>query len=139
MGNIGADRFLRVKVEGMPFFLIGRDGYFLPRPIRQDEVLLGPGQRASAIVVGGQPGRYAFTSVSLRFDERQPPLPENDLGTVVSEGPPADIGSAEAAVRAQHVNEPLYVDVVRSSPIAHRRTFAFSASPDKAHFFINDD
>jgi hypothetical protein len=30
MGHIGADRFLRVKVEGMPFYVIGRDGYFLP-------------------------------------------------------------------------------------------------------------
>jgi suppressor of ftsI len=137
MGNIGADRFLRVKVEGMPFYVIGRDGYFLPRPIRQDEVLLGPGQRASAIVVGGQPGRYAFRSVLFKFDERQPPLPEIDLGTVVSEGSPADIGAAEAMVSAQHVNEPLYVDAVRSSPIAHRRAFAFSVSPDKARFFIN--
>ena len=63
MGNIGADRFLQVNVEDMPFYVIGRDGYFLPRPIRQDEVLLGPGQRASAIVVGGQPGRYALKSV----------------------------------------------------------------------------
>jgi suppressor of ftsI len=138
MANIGADRFLRVTVERMPFYVIGRDGYFLPRPIRQDEVLLGPGQRASAIVVGGQPGTYAFKSVSLKFDERQPPLPEVDLGTVVSDGPPADIGATEATVRAQHVNEPLYVDVVRSSPIAHRRTFAFSVSPDKSRFFIND-
>jgi len=137
LGHIGADRFLRVKVEGMPFYVIGRDGYFLPRPIRQDEVPLGPGQRASVIVIGGQPGRYAFKSVLLKFDERQPPLPEIDLGTVVSEGPPADIAAAEATVRTQRVNEPLYVDVVRSSPIAHRRTFTFSASPDKKRFFIN--
>ena len=137
LGHIGADRFLRVKVEGMPFYVIGRDGYFLPRPIRQDEVLLGPGQRASVIVIGGQPGRYAFKSVLLKFDERQPPLPEIDLGTVVSEGPPADIAAAEDTVRTQRVNEPLYVDVVRSSPIAHRRTFTFSASPDKKRFFIN--
>jgi predicted ATPase len=35
---------------------------FLPSPIRQDEVLLGPGQRASVIVIGGQPGRYAMPS-----------------------------------------------------------------------------
>ena len=138
MGNIGADRFLRVKVEGMPFYVIGRDGYFLARPIRQDEVLLGPGQRASVIVIGGQHGRYGFKSVSFKFDERQPPLPEVDLGTVVSDGPPTDIGAAETTVRAQQVNEPLYVDVVRSSPIAHRRTFAFSVSPDKSRFFIND-
>lgn len=103
MGNVGADRFLRVKIEGMPFYVIGRDGYFLPRPIRQDDVLLGPGQRVSVIVIGGQSGRYAFKSVLLKFDERQPPLPEIDLGTILSEGPPADIEAAEAAVRAQHV------------------------------------
>src|SRR5215831_18520467 len=139
MGNIGADRFLQVTVDSMPFYVIGRDGYFLPRPIRQAEVLLGPGQRASAIVVGGQPGRYGFKSVSPKFDERQPLLPEVDFGTVVSDGPPADIGAAVATVRAQHVNEPLYADVVRSSPIAHRRTFAFSVSPDKSRFFINGE
>jgi FtsP/CotA-like multicopper oxidase with cupredoxin domain len=136
MGNIGADRFLKVKIEGMPFYLIGRDGYFVPRPIRMDEVLLGPGQRVSAI--GGQPGTYAFKSVSFVFDERQAPLPEVKLGTVVSQGPRADVAAVEAKVRGQHVNAPLYVEVVRSSPIAHRRTFAFSVSPDKKHFFIND-
>jgi FtsP/CotA-like multicopper oxidase with cupredoxin domain len=42
IGNIGADRFLRLKIDGMPFYLIGRDGYFVPRPIRMEEVLLAP-------------------------------------------------------------------------------------------------
>ena len=49
MGNIGADRFLRVKIDGMPFYVIGRDGYFVPRPVRMDEVLLGPGRPASTV------------------------------------------------------------------------------------------
>jgi suppressor of ftsI len=138
IGNIGADRFLRLKIDGMPFYLIGRDGYFVPRPIRMDEVILGPGQRFSAIVVGGQTGRNAFKSVGFKFDERQPPLPEVNLGTVVSNGPTADVAAAEAKVRAQHVNEPLYVDMVRSSPITQRRTFAFSVNPQKTSFFIND-
>ena len=138
IGNIGADRFLRLKIDGMPFYLIGRDGYFVPRPIRMDEVILGPGQRFSAIVVGGQTGRNAFKSVAFKFDERQPPLPEVNLGTVVSNGPTADVAAAEAKVRAQHVNEPLYVDMVRSSPITQRRTFAFSVNPQKTSFFIND-
>ena len=138
IGNIGADRFLRLKIDGMPFYLIGRDGYFVPRPIRMEEVILGPGQRFSAIVVGGQTGRNAFKSVAFKFDERQPPLPEVNLGTVVSNGPTADVAAVEAKVRAQHVNEPLYVDMVRSSPITQRRTFAFSVNPQKTSFFIND-
>jgi suppressor of ftsI len=137
MGNIGADRFLRLRIDGMPFFVIGRDGYFVHRPIRMDEVLLGPGQRVSAIVVGGKAGRHGFKSVEFKFDELQPPLPEVSLGTVVSQGPPADIVAAEAKVAAQRVNSSLYVDIVRSAPIAQRRTFTFSRNMDKTKFFIN--
>ena len=38
-------------------------------------------------------------------DERQPPLPEIDLGTVVSEGPPADIAAAEANLELGLIEE----------------------------------
>jgi suppressor of ftsI len=138
IGNIGADRFLRLKIDGMPFYLIGRDGYFVPRPIKMEEVILGPGQRFSAIVIGGEAGPHAFKSVAFKFDERQPPLPEVNLGTVVSAGPAADLALTEAKVSTQHANGPLYVDTVRSSPIARQRTFAFSVNPEKTRFFIND-
>jgi FtsP/CotA-like multicopper oxidase with cupredoxin domain len=57
---------------------------------------------------------------------------------VVSQGPAADIAAAEAKVSTQLVNGPLYVDMVRSSPIARQRTFAFSVNPQKTAFFIND-
>ncbi|HEY2450051.1 MAG TPA: multicopper oxidase family protein [Mycobacterium sp.] len=138
LGNIGADRFLRLRVDGMPFYVIGRDGYFVPRPIKTEEVLLGPGQRVSAIVVGGQPGRHALKSVAFKFDERQPPVPEVDLGTVVSQGPATDVAAAETQVGAQRVKQPLYVDTVRSSPITRRRTLVFSVNPQKTMFYIND-
>lgn len=121
----------------MPFYLLGRDGYFVPRPVKMDSLILGPGQRVSVVVVGGPADQYAFKSVEFKFDELQPPLPEVALGTVVSGGPPADIARATANVEAQHVNVPLYVDTVRSSPIAHRRTFTFSRTPDKSAFLIN--
>lgn len=137
IGNIGADRFLRLKIQDMPFYLLGRDGYFVPQPIRMEEVILGPGQRISAIVVGGGTGQHAFKSVAFKFDERQPPLPEVDLGTVVSTGPNADVAAAEAKVSAQRVGGSLYADVVRSTPVARRRSFAFSVNPQKTAFFIN--
>jgi FtsP/CotA-like multicopper oxidase with cupredoxin domain len=138
IGNIGADRFLHLKIDGMPFYLIGRDGYFVPHPIKMEEVILGPGQRFSAIVIGGQAARYAFKSVAFKFDERQPTLPEVNLGTVLSQGPATDVAAAEAKVSTQRVSEPLYVDMVRSSPISQRRMFAFSVNPQKTAFFIND-
>jgi FtsP/CotA-like multicopper oxidase with cupredoxin domain len=138
IGNIGADRFLRLKIEEMPFFLIGRDGYFVPQPIRMDKIILGPGQRVAAVVIGGKAGPHIFKSVQFKFDKRQPSLPEVNLGIVNSQGAAADIQAVEAKVGAQHINAPLYVDTVRASPITHRRTFAFSVSPDKSKFFIND-
>src|SRR5439155_20855268 len=138
IGNIGADRFLRLKIDGMPFYLIGRDGYFLPRPVKMEEVLLGPGQRFSAIGVGRQTGRHEFKSVGFQFDERQPPLPEVSLGAVVSKGLATDVATAEAKVSTQHVNGSLYVDMVRSNPITRQRTFAFSVNPEKTSFFTND-
>jgi len=35
------------------------------------------------------------------------------------------------------VNGPLFVETVRSSLVAHRRTFTFSRTPDKTAFLIN--
>ena len=123
----------------MPFHVIGRDGYFLPHPIRMDEALLGPGQRVAAIVVGSQTGSHEFKSVAFKFDERQASLPEVNLGTVVSQGPPADVAAVEANVNSQHVNGQLYVDVVRSSPVepdrapAHVRIFGQPAKDCLLH------
>jgi FtsP/CotA-like multicopper oxidase with cupredoxin domain len=88
--------------------------------------------------VGGQPGRHAPKSVAFKFDERQPPVPEVDLGTVVSQGPATDVAAAETQVGAQRVKQPLYVDTVRSSPITRRRTLVFSVNPQKTMFYIND-
>jgi suppressor of ftsI len=136
LANIGADRFLKVAVDGMPFYVIGRDGYFVAHPVETKAVLLGPGQRVEAFVVGGRPGRYAFTSVPFKFDVTMPILPSVALGTVVSQGPSADIAAAASRIRAQLAGG-LYADIVRSSPIARRRTFTFSRNAQKTKFLIN--
>ena len=88
--------------------------------------------------MGGEPGSYAFKSVSFRFDDQQSPLPELGLGTIVSQGPTADVAALERRVLAQRISTPLYVDVVRSRPIARRRLFAFSRSADRSKFLINE-
>src|SRR5262249_58697050 len=84
IGNVGADLFLWLKLDGSPMFLVATDGHALVRPTRADEILLGPGQRAEVVVVGRAPGRYAFRSVPLVLEEGRPPLPEHLLGTLIS-------------------------------------------------------
>jgi FtsP/CotA-like multicopper oxidase with cupredoxin domain len=88
-------------------------------------------------VVGGQPGRHAFKSVSFKFDELQPPLPEVNLGSVLSQGPAADIAAISSEIVKQRVEERLYVDTVRANPISRRRTLVLSANPQRTNFFIN--
>ncbi len=139
IANIGSDLFLKLALEGMPFYVVGTDAHYLPRPRRVDHVLLGPGQRIDAVVVGGPSGRYRFRSIPFTLEEGRPPLPERDLGIVVSGGPGADIAAAEARVAAQRVQLSRYIDEVRKSPIARRRTMVFSRTPDRTKFFINGE
>jgi hypothetical protein len=80
-----------------------------------DEVLLGPASRIEAVVIGGPPGRYEFKLVSFPLEEGQPPLPEHDLGVIVSEGPPADTAAAEARVMAQTANRHVLPDPGQNS------------------------
>ena len=137
IANVGADLFLKLKIEGMPFYVLATDGYWLKRPEKTDDMLIGPGQRREVVVVGGKPGRYAFKSVSFSLEEGQPPLPEHDLGVLVSDASPTNVAEAEARVLAQEVTGRRLIDLVRSSAIARRRTMTFSRTADKARFFIN--
>src|SRR5262245_17687253 len=49
--NACNSRFLILKISsGLPFWQIGADGGFLPEPVRQGELLMGPAERADVIV-----------------------------------------------------------------------------------------
>jgi FtsP/CotA-like multicopper oxidase with cupredoxin domain len=137
IGNIGADLFLKLKLEGIALYLIGTDGTYLHRPVKVDEMMLGPGQRIEVVAVGGPPGSYHLKSIPFILESGRPPLPEHELGIVVSDGPAADITAAEAKVVAQAVEVSRYIEALRASPIARRRIFSFSRSEDRSKFFIN--
>lgn len=137
VGNIGADLFLALQLEGMTAFVLSTDGHFLRRPQRLDQLVLGPGGRVDLVVVGGAPGRARLRSVPFLLEAERPPLPEHLLATVVSAGPAADVAAAEAGVAAQEVAVPRYIETVRASPIAQRRTFTFARNAERTAFTIN--
>ena len=139
IGNIGADLFLKLKLEGMALYLIGTDGTYLHRPVKVDDIMLGPGQRVEVVAVGGPTGNYHLRSIPFTLESGRPPLPEHELGTVVSDGPAADIAAAEAKLTAQAVEASPYIEALRASPITRRRIFTFSRSEDRTKFFINGE
>lgn len=49
--NGSQSRFLILKMDGdLPFWQIGAEGGFLPKPVRLDQLLMGPAERADVIV-----------------------------------------------------------------------------------------
>lgn len=64
-------RFLILKLEGgLPFWWIGTEGGFLPAPLRVEELLLGPAERADVIVdFGAVPAGTRLRLLNLGPDE----------------------------------------------------------------------
>ena len=138
IGNIGADLFLKLTIEGLPLYVVATDGHSLRRPSRRDEVLLGPGSRIEAVVIGGPPWpvRLQIGVVPARGRSAAAPRARFRRRRVRGSARGHRRGG-DAQVMAQTVNLPRYIDAVRSSPIAHRRTMTFSRTADKTRFFIN--
>ena len=138
VGNIGANLFLKLNLEGMALYLIGTDGHYLRTPKKVDEIFLPSASRIEAVVVGGPPGRHALKSVPFQDEKGKPPQPERLLGVVVSDGPAAaDPADAAAGVARQRVEVPRYIEELRAAPIAQRRTMTYSGNADETRFFIN--
>jgi bilirubin oxidase len=69
--NACGSRFLILRHDnGMPFWQIGADGGFLPSPVRVDQLLLGPAERADVIVDFSQvPAGQTVTLINVGPDE----------------------------------------------------------------------
>jgi len=137
LGNLGADLFLRLRLDGAPMYVIASDGHALLQPRRADDILLGPGQRAEVVVVGPASGRYGFRSIPLVLEDGRPPLPEHLLGTLVSDGPAADVAAAQHRVAAARTRPTAAFEDLRTRPTTARRTLVFTRSEDRARFYIN--
>ena len=62
--NASSSRFYRLQLEGHPMYLIAVDGGALPVPEEHDEILLTPGERIEAMVLGVRPeGSYRLLSL----------------------------------------------------------------------------
>jgi len=127
IGNIGANAYYRLELEGHTFYKIAQDGNRLKRLVELDEIVLPPGSRVEVLVRGGAPRTYRFRSLAFNTGLDGDQNPEVILATVVAEGPPQQPVSLPATL-------PPVADL-RSQPVAHRREIVFSEGPGK--FLIN--
>lgn len=81
--NASNERFYRLKLQsGQQFIQIGSDGGLLPRPVRLDEIVIGPSERMDVVLdFTNQPleSKIRMTNTARTpFDFGQPPDPETD-------------------------------------------------------------
>jgi FtsP/CotA-like multicopper oxidase with cupredoxin domain len=137
IGHIGASLFIRFRIDGIPLYVVARDGHPLTQPQKVSEFFVGPGERIDAIAIGPAPGDYAMTTVPFQNQAWRQPLPAQRLATVVSAGPTASIASLEDEILRQRVQGDAWIEQVRTSPIARRRSLTYSRTPDRQVFMID--
>ena len=136
IGNIGATEFLKLRIEGVPLYVLATDGHPLSRPRKLLELFLGPGERVDAVAIGPQAGEYAMRTVPFQNEAWKKPEPSRPLATIVSAGPGAPGAQAESEILRQRPAGAAWIDEVRASPIARRRTLEYSRTADRKVFMI---
>jgi FtsP/CotA-like multicopper oxidase with cupredoxin domain len=137
IANIGATLFIKMRIAGMPLYVVATDGHPLSQPQRLTEFFLGPGQRIDTIAIGPEPGEYAMGTTAFQNEAWRKPDPAQGLATIVAEGSPATGVGIEAEVMRQRVQGERWITEVRSAPIARRRTLEYSKTPDRHTFMID--
>jgi suppressor of ftsI len=136
IAHIGATLFAPFRFSGVSVYVIATDGHPLSRPRKMSEVVLGPGQRIDAIVIGPPPGEYAIATLPFKNMAWREIFPGQQVATIVSAGAPALV-AAEPEVLRQRVAARRWIDEVRASTIARQRRIVYSRTEDRSVFMID--
>jgi FtsP/CotA-like multicopper oxidase with cupredoxin domain len=141
IGNVGADAFFDLELEGHTFWVLARDANPLEQPREESHLFVAPGARYTVMVNAPKEGRFVLRSRTVDTGPQGDPNPEVKLATVVV-GPQSQGGGA-GPVRpgtplptARGDRSP--AAAVRALPITRRRTITFSESSDGNTFFIDN-
>jgi len=137
IGNIGAEAFLKFRIEGMPLYVLATDGHPLSQPRKATQLFLGPGERVDAIAIGPQAGEYAMSTIPFQNEAWKKPEPSRPMAMIASAGSGASGALAESEILRQRLAAAAWTDEVRSAPIARRRTLSYSRTADRKVFMID--
>jgi suppressor of ftsI len=137
IAHIGATLFIKFGIDGMPLYVVATDGHFLSRPQRLTEFFVGPGQRIDAIVIGPPAGEYAVRTIPFQNQAWRAPDPAQQIATIAASGTQALAQANEAEILRQQVLGARWIDEIRNTPIARRRTLNYSRTEDRQVFMID--
>ena len=128
IGNVGADLYYVLTLEGHRFYEVARDGHRLARLVPKRQLLLEPGARAEVLVQAAGPGTYALRTAGFDTGPQGNHYPGAVLATVRVEG---------AAIPPLTLPERLLPVPDLRNQVTHRRTIVFSESADGDTFFVD--
>jgi FtsP/CotA-like multicopper oxidase with cupredoxin domain len=141
LGNLGADAFFDMQLDGHTVWLIERDGNLLLEPERIEHIFLPPGARAMVVVQAGEAGTYAFRHRNVDTGPAGDPNPAVRLGRFIVAGNPV---RPNAAIAERLRAGPAHPKRIQPNPksverlkIDKTRHVDFSESADGDTFFIN--
>jgi len=129
IGNISANMYYNLSLEGHKLYEIARDGIRHNQPISFDQLLLPPSARTEVLVQGGAPGSYALKTGDINTGPQGDTVPGTTLMTVVSQG-------AQRSPMTLPASLPGPSDL-RGLPVARKRTITFQESADGNTFYID--
>lgn len=130
VGNIGADIYYDIEIEGHKMYEIARDGVRKTRPVINDTLLLPTSSRSEFLIVGGEPGEYIFRTREIDMGPAGDPHPKTTLATLVVSGP------KQTKIKLPEIFPELQ-DLRTVTPCC-KRTFDFSETADGDQFCINN-
>jgi suppressor of ftsI len=128
IGNIGADLYYELTLDGHRFQLVARDGHRRAHLTPMDSLRLSPGARAEVLVTAGVPGVYRLRTGDIDTGPAGNQYAGTIMATIRVEGSPATPAALPAAL--------LPVEDLRGK-VTNRRTIVFSESDDGDTFFID--
>ncbi len=128
IGNVGADLYYELTLDGHRFYEIARDGHRLVRLVPKQQLLLPPGAREEVLVQAAGAGTYALRTAG--FDTG--PQGNHYSGAVL-----ATVRVAGGAVTPIALPEKLLPVTDLRGTVTGRRTIVFSESADGDTFFVD--
>ncbi|MDH4983958.1 multicopper oxidase family protein [Hyphomicrobium sp. D-2] len=139
IGNLGADAYFDLAIDGHRFWLLEQDGNALDRPLEIDHVFLPPASRARVVVEAGNTGLYGLRTRAVDTGSAGDPNPEVLLATlnVGCGSPPGDAGSIRARLSQSAAGEGGRAARIAALPVTRSRTITYTESDDGKVFFID--
>jgi FtsP/CotA-like multicopper oxidase with cupredoxin domain len=139
IGNVGADAYFDLTIDGHRFWILGHDGNIVAKPEPVESVFLPPASRAVVAVKVGTAARYAIRSRAVDTGSAGDPNPSVQLATLVVAGTAVDDSKLVERLRLPAANQDAMpsASALRRAPVVRHRRVEFTETADGHTFFIN--